>query len=272
VITHAPPAPPTTAEEYAMPFQPIPPSALDYFKVKMFDENPWSGRMCVGLFIGGICGLLPLTVGKRRGRIRLGVWGFFTCLASGVFWGLLLALPVSIIFTLVILILGKSEQILEKTNPLLRILKRSWTIILKWFVSFSLAVAFGYQLKIGSVRGNFEERGDNYNCWFLAYLGITLFCYVALKLVLIAVDPKRESLKDNFQVDKSNILLGFSAVMLAIPLEFPLELLRYETQGASFFGQNWFFGTIGLVLLCYLALWTIRYVISKREVLSHWMS
>ena len=70
-----------------------------------------------GLFAGGLCGLLPLGVAKSRDRTRLGVVAFFVCLVSGGILGLLLALPVTIIFTLVLLILGRPAPRPPPPNP-----------------------------------------------------------------------------------------------------------------------------------------------------------
>jgi hypothetical protein len=64
----------------------------------------------IGLLAGCVCGLLPFFVGKRFQRVRLGKAGFFTCLVSGGVLGLLLALPVSIVFTVVLLILRRQES------------------------------------------------------------------------------------------------------------------------------------------------------------------
>jgi hypothetical protein len=69
-----------------------------------------SGVIFGALFAGCICGLLPLYIGKRIGRTRLGVAGFVTCLVSGGFYGIRLALPVMILFTVVIVILAKPES------------------------------------------------------------------------------------------------------------------------------------------------------------------
>ena len=69
-------------------------------------------------FFGGVagfgCGLLPYYLGKRFGRVRLGAAGFYTCLVSGAVLGLILALPMMIIFTIAMLALGRSDS------------KRSW--------------------------------------------------------------------------------------------------------------------------------------------------
>jgi uncharacterized membrane protein len=72
-------------------------------------------KVFFGLVAGASCGLLPFCVGKRFERVRLGVAGFFTCLVSGGLLGLLLALPVMIIFTVVLLILGRPES--KKSLP-----------------------------------------------------------------------------------------------------------------------------------------------------------
>jgi hypothetical protein len=74
------------------------------------DTAWWTGVIFGSLFWGCICGLLPLYEGKRIGRSWLGVAGFFTCLVSGGFFGLFLTLPVMILFTIVILILGRPES------------------------------------------------------------------------------------------------------------------------------------------------------------------
>jgi len=63
-----------------------------------------------GVFIGGLCGLLPLMVGHRRNRDRIGIAGFVICLISGGFLGTFV-LPVPILFTALILILGKPKPL-----------------------------------------------------------------------------------------------------------------------------------------------------------------
>ncbi len=63
----------------------------------------WFGIFIGGLFIGTLCGLLPLLVGLNKNRQTLAATGFVACLVSGLVLGLLLALPVAVIFTLILL-------------------------------------------------------------------------------------------------------------------------------------------------------------------------
>ena len=51
-----------------------------------------------GFIAGVVCGLAPLIFGAMRGRIALGVGGFVACAAAGAVLGLLLAVPVAIVF------------------------------------------------------------------------------------------------------------------------------------------------------------------------------
>jgi hypothetical protein len=68
----------------------------------------WIGVLIGAFVVGCVCGLLPLLVGRRYGRAPLGIAGFFSCLGAGMLFGLFLALPVAIIFTVIIVVLGKS--------------------------------------------------------------------------------------------------------------------------------------------------------------------
>lgn len=57
-----------------------------------------------GAFIAGcVAGLLPFIVALRRGNERLGAIGFLVCAASSLLSGLLLALPIALITTFVII-------------------------------------------------------------------------------------------------------------------------------------------------------------------------
>jgi len=56
----------------------------------------------IGLIVGVVCGLAPLVSGFLTGRVGLGVAGLVVTAISGMLLGLLLAVPVAIVFTLVI--------------------------------------------------------------------------------------------------------------------------------------------------------------------------
>lgn len=70
--------------------------------------NPNNIAYTIGAFIGGaiagaLCGLAPLLVGNSRGQQQLGLIGFISCVVAGLLLGLLLAVPVALVFTIVIL-------------------------------------------------------------------------------------------------------------------------------------------------------------------------
>jgi hypothetical protein len=66
----------------------------------------WAGVLVGGLFVGAVCGLLPLAVAKRKGRTAFGVASLVACTLSGLLLGLILAVPVAVILSAVALILG----------------------------------------------------------------------------------------------------------------------------------------------------------------------
>ena len=64
----------------------------------------------IGLVVGIVCGLIPLVSGFVKGRVALGLIGFAASAVAGVILGLLLALPVAIIFTLAIFLMRGERQ------------------------------------------------------------------------------------------------------------------------------------------------------------------
>ena len=62
-----------------------------------------------GLIGGGLCGLVPFFIGRKFNRRQVGLIGFFVCLVAGAFRGLILAIPVCIVFTVVLLILRRPK-------------------------------------------------------------------------------------------------------------------------------------------------------------------
>ncbi|HWE94165.1 MAG TPA: hypothetical protein VG269_09395 [Tepidisphaeraceae bacterium] len=59
-----------------------------------------------GLVAGALCGLLPFFLAKNRNRMPLGVAAITTCAVCGLILGLLLALPVALVFTVIIVAIG----------------------------------------------------------------------------------------------------------------------------------------------------------------------
>ena len=62
------------------------------------------GTLVGGAFVGLLCGLAPLLAGQSKNQSQLGWIGFASCVISGLLLGLLLAVPVALVFTLVILL------------------------------------------------------------------------------------------------------------------------------------------------------------------------
>jgi hypothetical protein len=61
-----------------------------------------------GIVAGVICGILPYKVGKRRGLKKFAISGLIVCAVCGAFLGLLGAIPLSVIYTLVIVTIKKA--------------------------------------------------------------------------------------------------------------------------------------------------------------------
>lgn len=56
-------------------------------------------RVLFGAAVGLILGLLPLITGIVKGKAKVGIIGFLASIAGGSIFALLLALPISLIFT-----------------------------------------------------------------------------------------------------------------------------------------------------------------------------
>lgn len=76
------------------------------------------GMVIGAVIVGGFCGLAPLIAGFIKRRGKLGIIGFACCVIGSSILGIILALPVALIFTLVIA-LRKSDanQIQNPPNP-----------------------------------------------------------------------------------------------------------------------------------------------------------
>jgi hypothetical protein len=59
-----------------------------------------------GGIAGAVCGLLPFFLGRSRGRRGLGIGGLVACILSGFVLGLLAAVPMAILFTIIIVAMG----------------------------------------------------------------------------------------------------------------------------------------------------------------------
>lgn len=70
----------------------------------------WIGVFIGAGVIGALLGLLPLILAKRQNRPRIGWIGFFSTLAGGLILGVILALPISVIFGIYIFFTKKSGQ------------------------------------------------------------------------------------------------------------------------------------------------------------------
>lgn len=68
------------------------------------DTGYWIGIFIGGFLVGGLCGIAPLIAGSAKNQQTLGYVGLATCVVSGLILGLILAAPVALVFTLVILL------------------------------------------------------------------------------------------------------------------------------------------------------------------------
>ena len=69
------------------------------------------GEMALaGLIAGIVVGLLPLGIGFWKDRVALGVVGFVASALSGIVLGLLLAIPVAVVFTLAIVLMRPERR------------------------------------------------------------------------------------------------------------------------------------------------------------------
>lgn len=68
------------------------------------DDGVYFGALLTGIIIG----LIPIIYGLKKEKIGLAIGGFFVCVISGLFFGLLLAIPA--VTVVVYLIWKKSKQ------------------------------------------------------------------------------------------------------------------------------------------------------------------
>jgi hypothetical protein len=64
------------------------------------------GAVFGAVLVGVLCGLIPLTLGQRRDRPAIGWVGFVLCVVSGFLLGLIGALPMAGLMSLVIVLVG----------------------------------------------------------------------------------------------------------------------------------------------------------------------
>jgi hypothetical protein len=62
------------------------------------------GAISASLMVGALLGLIPLILGQSIAQVRLGRVGFFATLGAGFVGGILLALPVSLGFSIALII------------------------------------------------------------------------------------------------------------------------------------------------------------------------
>jgi membrane protein implicated in regulation of membrane protease activity len=62
------------------------------------------------ILVGIVCGLIPLVFGLVRGETALAWCGFAACILGGFLLGIILALPIAIVFTVLIWKNSKDRQ------------------------------------------------------------------------------------------------------------------------------------------------------------------
>lgn len=70
----------------------------------------WVGVLFGGGCVGALCGILPLSLGRSRQRAGLATTGFVLCLLAGLVLGLLGAVPMMVVVSLIIVVLGPAAR------------------------------------------------------------------------------------------------------------------------------------------------------------------
>lgn len=81
---------------------------FSYLRGDEMSDNPVAFILGVVLF-GSICGLIPFSVDRKKGRQTLGIVALLSCVLADVLAGLLLAVPVAILSSIVISQLKSGE-------------------------------------------------------------------------------------------------------------------------------------------------------------------
>ena len=76
----------------------------------------WIGVLFGGFVAGAICGILPLVFALKKRRRGLAIASWISCVIAGLILGVILALPVAIIFTIIIVCLKKPGASIESTE------------------------------------------------------------------------------------------------------------------------------------------------------------
>jgi hypothetical protein len=78
------------------------------------------GRVFGAVMVGIFCGLIPLAVGRNRDRVGLGWTGFGLCVVSGFLFGLLGAVPMAGLMSVVILVAGHPSKRAADSEPVFK--------------------------------------------------------------------------------------------------------------------------------------------------------
>ena len=74
-------------------------------------DGRFIGMLVGALLSGDLCGLGPLLAGRSRGRNTEGLVGFIVCIVCGLFLGIILAGPVALIWTIILLTRPKIDNL-----------------------------------------------------------------------------------------------------------------------------------------------------------------
>lgn len=77
------------------------------------------GAIVGSLFSGALVGLVPLLLGLKKKFNGLAIGGFIACIVGSLFMGLLLSVPICVVFAVIISVKAKkaAEQTTQTTQP-----------------------------------------------------------------------------------------------------------------------------------------------------------
>ena len=78
--------------------------------IDFYELGVATGFIIGALLMGAIMGAFPLTLGLIKGRKKLAIGGFVACLVGSLILGLLLSVPLAILFVILIFVTERKSR------------------------------------------------------------------------------------------------------------------------------------------------------------------